>query len=153
MFYHVSITCMPMFLADVNSFLENVWLLSWFTSVEKHTKKQSRGQNFYVKGSPTGSLSLTKSVTSSICLCPEGLWSPLTLSLNVRTLQFLSEYIGFHHPLGWYRFLSPFFHKYGKCLPALKFGTGTWNSKELKKKLCYLSFPLFPLSLCVFHDI
>lgn len=85
---HVSSRCLQFFGKCVTSFLV-------YISGKTYTE-----QNFYVKGSPTGSLSPTKSVTSSICLCPEGLWSPLTLSLNVRTLQFLSEYIGFHHPLG-----------------------------------------------------
>lgn len=96
------LACMPMFLAAVNTFSERVLSLGlhqWKNILHSGEKGTSM-----LRVLLKGSLSIVKSVTSSICLCiclwPDGLWSPLTSSLKVCSLQFLSGYIGFHHPLG-----------------------------------------------------
>lgn len=95
------LACVPMFLAAVNTFSEKVLSLGlhqWKNIPHSGEKRTS------MLGSAKGSLRIAKSVTSSICLCiclwPDGLWSPLTSSLKLCSLQFLSGYIGFHHPLG-----------------------------------------------------
>lgn len=96
------LACMPMFLAAVNTFSERVLSLGlhqWKNILHSGEKRTSM-----LRVLLKGSLSIVRSVTSSICLCiclwPDGLWSPLTSSLKVCSLQFLSGYIGFHHPLG-----------------------------------------------------
>lgn len=85
------------------------------------------------------------SVTSLVCLCPEGPWSPLTSTLNLRTLQILSEYISFHHCLGRYRSLSPFFPQIRKGPPLSEI----WH-RDLKflwtKKRSAISSSLHSLS-------